>query len=119
VQIVSAEVCDIDRTVCAGEVIASNPSRAIVRVKNNGTMAAPFMASVDDCSYPVIPVPAQTFNLSANGTAELMFEVLQPFCSCCKYILVASASECVVHDRAGSEKQPGTRMSTMAQEQNG
>jgi hypothetical protein len=90
VQIVAAQVCDADRTVCAGEVIASHPSRAIVRVKNNGTMAAPFMASVDDCSYPVIPVPAQTFNLSANGTAELMFEV-QPLCFYMQCIRIAAA----------------------------
>jgi hypothetical protein len=78
VQIVSAQVCDVDRTVCVGEVIASNPSRAIIEVKNKGTMAAPFNISLHDCSYPVIPVPAQTLNLSANGTAEVIFEVLDP-----------------------------------------
>jgi hypothetical protein len=78
VQIVSAQVCDVDRTLCSGEVIASHPSRAIIKVTNNGTMAAPFNISLNDCSYPVIPVPAQTLNLSANGTAEVIFKVLDP-----------------------------------------
>ena len=48
----------------------------MIEVKNVGFLAASYTTTLDNCTYPIIPVAAQSLSLASNETAEVRFEVL-------------------------------------------
>ena len=75
-QILSAQVCNSAKTVCDSVAALNSASRAMIEVKNVGFLAASYTTTLDNCTYPIIPVAAQSLSLASNETAEVRFEVL-------------------------------------------
>lgn len=75
-QILSAQVCNSARTVCDSVAALNSASMAMIEVKNTGTLTASYITTLDNCTYPTIPVAAQSLSLAAKETASIWFEVL-------------------------------------------
>ena len=75
-QILSAKVCNSAMTVCDSVAALNSASRAMIEVKNVGFLASSYMVTLDNCTYPIIPVAAKSLALTSNETAEVWFEVL-------------------------------------------